>query len=164
MAIITAYWCFQDTLLKVTCKHLHAADCKIKLLRRSQNVKFHLCQCNPVHPDFCFPNDLVFRRGAKFQRPEALPPSTRERGDLPWRVSQCTRQGPPERQGQFPVIVGKQSHWYGWGLPFKLYPQSQPGTWPQESDGWPDAFRRAQKDPDCSVKSYVTTYHRITDI
>lgn len=33
-----------------------------------------------------------------------------------------------------------------------------------EGEGWLDVFRRAQRDPNCSVKSSLTTHHRITDL
>lgn len=41
----------EDILFKITCKHLHAADFKIRPLGKNQNVKFHLCQCKSAHSD-----------------------------------------------------------------------------------------------------------------
>lgn len=157
-AIFTACWCLQGTLFKIPCKHLHAIDFKINPLRRNPNVKFHLCKDDPAHSDF-LPKWPGFQGSVKVsktwgQQPITLPLSTKKREDLPWQVSQHTHQVHPERRGQFPVIVEKQSHGQAWGLPiFNPYPQSPSPTWPQGGESWPDAFRRAQRDPDCSVKS-----------
>ena len=53
MTIIIACWCFQDILFKVTCKHTHVVDFKIKPLR-SQNVKCHSCKCKQGIQIFSF--------------------------------------------------------------------------------------------------------------
>lgn len=112
--IVTACWCFQDILFKVTWKHLRVVDLKIKPLR-SQYVKCHLCKSKQgILIYFFFSNDLAFRKTAKFQRPETFPPASRERGYLLSQVSQHTRQGHPGRQGRFPATAEKQElSWLG---------------------------------------------------
>lgn len=63
--IITACWCFQDILFKVTWKHLCVVDFKIKPPRRSQYVKCHLCKSKQgILIYFFFSNDLAFRKTA----------------------------------------------------------------------------------------------------
>lgn len=161
-------------VLKTLCLKLHVNIC-MQLISKSDhsgkiktwnftcvNVSQHILIFSPKWPGFQGRIKALKPWGLQ---PTALSLSTRGRGNLPWRVSQCTHQVRPERQGQSPVIAQKQSHWHGWGLPnFKLHPQLQPRTWPQEGDGWPEAFRRAQIDPDYSVKSSLATRHRVIDL
>lgn len=157
-------------VFKTVCLKSHVNICmllisKLKPLRRSPNVKCHLCGCNPGHPDFFSPQtDLAFREGAKLQRPEVLLLSTRERGNLLLQVSQYTRQVPPERQGRFPVMRKKVTGTAG-VCPSSTFTLSSSLVLDhKEGDRWLDAFRRAQVDSDRFVKSSLTTLQRITEL
>ena len=142
--IITACWCFQDELFKVTWKHLRVVDLKIKPLR-SQYVKCYLCKSKQgILIYFFFSNDLAFRKIAKFQRLETFPPASRERGYLLLQVSQRTRQGHPGRRGQFPVTAKKQSlTWLG-SADLQPWP-SDPTSYLTTGRGW--VARYLQKGP-----------------